>query len=208
MKTPVNRGTIREHLTYSWWKYALLIVLGALLVNLYYTVTSYHPPAEKKINLYIYGYGDEQKLNTYLEHVWQSDFPEMEDVSCLFLGLDETYGPMQLTTYVAAGEGDVFMLPRDEFVSLASSGAWVPLEEDEELMSLFESAGASLQSGWRRESGEGVSRLFGIPLSALPGLSEYVYVENGFLCVLVTGGNVDTVQRFLHVFCRDMLQTE
>ena len=63
MKTPVNAQTLRQHLTYNWWKYALVIILSALAVNLYYTVTAYRPPEEKKVDFYIYGLADETALN-------------------------------------------------------------------------------------------------------------------------------------------------
>ena len=205
MKTPVNVRTIRQHLTYSWWKYALLIVLGALAVNLYFTVTVYRPPESRKVLLYVYGLADEEGLNAYLEDVHREQMPEMEEMGSLILSTDGTYGPMQLTTYVAAGEGDIYLLPRDQFIQMASSGTWVPLEEEEDLISLFTERDLSLQSGWRRLSDTGESHLFGIPLSRLPGLSRYVAVENGYLAVLVTNGNDENVLRFLRILCQDML---
>ena len=206
MKTPVNGRTLRQHLTYSWWKYALLIVLGAVLVNLYYTVTVYRSPADKVIELYVYGYGDQTALDSYMSRVREEELPEMEDMHTLLLTTDATYGPMQITTYLAAGEGDIYILPREQFVSMASSGTWITLEDDGELMSLFNEAGVSLQSGWRRNSEEGATHLYGIPVSALPGLEKMVYVENGFLCVLITGGNTDNAMVFLRRLCRDMIQ--
>ena len=205
MKTPVNSRTVRQHLTYSWWKYALLIILGALAVNLYFTVTAYHSPANKKIDLYIYGLADETGLNAYLSEVREEQMPDMEELHALAMSTDATYGPMQLSTYVAAGEGDVYFLPRDEFLSFASSGAWVPLEEDQELMELFSSRDLSLQSGWRRSSETGESHLYGLPLSQIPGIRNYLYVENGYLCVLITNGNDENVMKFLRIFCEDML---
>lgn len=208
MKTPINSRTLRQHLTYSWWKYALIIIFGAAAVNILFTVTVYRSPAEKKIDFYISGYGDGQALNSYISEVQQSRMPEMEEMTSLFLTTDATYGNMQLTTYVAAGEGDLYLLPRDGFVSLASQGAWIPLEEDAELMAIFNDAGISLQSGWRRDSSDGSTHLFGIPVSALPGLSSYVYVENGFLSVLINGGNTDNTLRFLRILCADMLRAE
>lgn len=205
MKTPVNSRTVRQHLTYSWWKYALLIILGTLAVNLYFTVTAYRSPADKKIDLYIYGVADESGLNAYLSEVREEKMPDMEEILALSMATDATYGPMQLSTYVAAGEGDIYFLPRDEFLSFASSGAWIPLEEDQELMELFSSRGLSLQSGWRRSSDTGESHLCGIPLSQIPGLRNYLYVENGYLCVLITNGNDENVMKFLRIFCEDML---
>ncbi len=206
MKTPVNRETVRQHLTYGWWKYALVIVLGALLVNLYFTVTAYRVPAEKKIELYIYGACDQEKLDAYLEEVRKARLPEMEEIRSLTLTNDATYGAMQLTTYVAAGEGDIYVLPREQFVSMASSGAWVALEEDEALTALFTARELSLQSGWRRLADSGESHLYGIPAAQLPGLRNYLYAEDGYLCVLVSNGNDPNVMRMLEILCADMLE--
>ena len=206
MKTPVNAKSIRQHLTYAWWKYALVIILGAVAVNLYFTVTVYRPPEDKKVSLYLYGLGDEPGLNSYMASVREEKMPEMEEMNALLLATDATYGPMQLTTYIAAAEGDLYLLPRDQFISFASSGAWLPLENDAELTSLFTSREISLQSGWRRDAESGESHLYGIPVSKLPGLSRYAAVENGFLCILVTNGNDENVLRFLRILCEDMLQ--
>ncbi len=208
MKTPINSRTLRQHLTYCWWKYALIIILGALAVNIYFTVTAYRPPDDKKVDLYISGYGDEQALSRYVAGIRESRMPDMEEMSAVFLTTDPTYGPMQLTTYIAAGEGDLYLLPRDSFVSMASQGAWIALESDGDLMALFNEAGVSLQSGWRRDSTDGNTHLFGIPVSVLPGLSKYAYVENGFLSVLVNGGNTGNALRFLRILCADMLRAE
>ena len=206
MKTPVNGRTIRQHLTYSWWKYALVIVLGAVAVNLYYTVTAYRSPPEKKIEVYIYGIGDEAGFQTYLDGVREEKLPEMEELRAQLLTTDANYGPMQLSTYVAAAEGDIYFLPRDNFVSLASSDAMMPLEDQTELMDLFTEKSISLQSGWRRNSDTGENHLYGIPLSKLPGLNKYCYVENGYACVLVTNGNDENVLRFLQILCEDMIE--
>lgn len=208
MKTPVNGNTLRQHLTYSWWKYALLIVLGAMAVSLYYTVTTYRSPAEKKVDLYVYGAMDEPKMNAYMQAVREDQMADMEEMNALMLTADDTYGPMQISTYIAAGEGDLYILPRDQFISMAGSGAWMALEQDEELMAMMEQAGVNLQSGWRRERDTGESHLYGIPVSKLPGLEEYLYVENGFLCVLVTNGNDENCLKFLKILCRDMLAKE
>ena len=205
MKTPVNGQTLKQHLTYSWWKYALVIIIGALMANLYFTVSAYRSPPEKKIDVFVYGVCNESGFGTYLSDIRTERMPDMEEINCLSLATDPTYGSMQLSTYVAAGEGDVYILPRDQFISLASSGAWVPLENDLELTSLFTDRNISLQSGWRREADSSESHLYGIPASRLPGLARYVAVDNGYLCILITNGNDDNVLKFLHFFCEDML---
>ena len=205
MKTPVNGKTLRQHLTYAWWKYALVIIVGTLGVNLLYTVTAYRSPAEKKVDLYVYGVADQTLLSAYMDEVRLTKMPDMEEMSALLMTTDASYGPMQISTYVAAGEGDIYILPRDEFVSLASGGAWVPLENNSGITSIFTERDISLQSGWRREAETGESHLYGIPLSKLPGLSRYLYVENGFVSVLLTNGNDDNVLKFLSILCEDMV---
>ena len=205
MKTPVNVRTIRQHLTYSWWKYLLLILFAVFGTDLYYTVSAYRSPPEKKVDFYVYGLADEAGLKAYMADVQSSSMQDMEEMNALIMSTDETYGPMQITTYIAAGEGDIYLLPRDQFISLASSGAWLPLEGDAELVSLFTGRDLSLQSGWRRESESGESHLYGIPVSRLPGLSRYAYVENGFLSILVTSGNEENCLKFLRILCGDML---
>lgn len=205
MKTPVNGNTIRQHMTYSWWKYVLLAILVVFGVNLYYTVTTYKPPETKKVDMYVYGYADDAALNAYMASVQQEKMSDMEEMRSLVMTTDATYGPMQLTTYIAASEGDIYVLPRDQYISLASEGAFLELENDEALMNLFTEAGASLQSGWRKNTGIGETHLYGIPLSKLPGLSRYCAVENGFIAVLVNNGNDENVLRFLRILCEDMI---
>lgn len=205
MKTPINAQTLRQHLTYNWWKYALVIVLGALAVNLYYTTSTYRPPEEKKVDLYIYGLADDAGLRQYMAGVNEEQMPDMEEMDVIVMVQDESYGAAVLSTYMAAGEGDLYILPRDSFVSYASSGAFLPLEEDEELMALFNDREISLQSGWRRNSDEGVNHLYGIPVNKLPGLERYCRVDGGYLSVITANRNTENVMKFLRIFCSDML---
>lgn len=205
MKTPVNSESLRQHLTYSWWKYLLIALLAFGLVDLLYTVTAYRPPEDKKVEFYVYGMADTEKLTEYMDHVRETEMSDMELMSPLMLLADDTYGPMQLTTYLAAGEGDVYLLPRDQFITTASVSGLLPLEEDAELMALFTDAGLSLQSGWRKNTETGETHLYGIPQSRLPGLQQYAYAEDGYLCVVSLSGNSENCLKFLRILCRDML---
>ena len=127
----------------------------------------------------------------------------MELMSAVLMSPDETYGPMQLMTYLAAGEGDLFLLPRDQFVSYASSGTMVTLETDDDLMALLSDAGISVQTGWRRNTETGETHLCGIPLDKLPGLYQYLYAKDGYLCVPVSSKNIENALAFLRILCRD-----
>lgn len=206
MKTPVNARTLREHFTYSWWKYLIIVALVILLVDVVFSMTAYRVPPEKKIEFIVYGQMDQSgALEQYLESVREKELPEMEETTCEMILDEEQYGPTKLMTYFAVGNGDVFLLPREEFLSNAAQGSLVPLENDEELMALFNQAGMNLQTGWRRNTETGENHLYGIPQSKLPGLSRYAYANDGYLCIVINNGNEENVLRFFRILCRDMI---
>ena len=205
MKTPLNARTLKQHLAYGWWKYLLVALLAFGLVDVLYTMTAYRSPAEKKVEFYVCGAMDQEKLSAYMDQVRAAEMEDMEVMAPLQLMSDDYYGPMQLMTYMAAGEGDVYLLPRDEFVTGAAQGSFLPLENDPELLALFDEAGVSLQNGWRKETETGESHLFGIPQNKLPGLSRYASAADGYLAVPVNGGNDENALKFLRILCRDML---
>ena len=205
MKTPVNARTLKHHFTYSWWKYVLVFIAGIFLVNLLFTVTTPRIPEDKRIDFYIYGLSAEDTVNAYMEKVRINEMPDMESMTSLVLYQDSTYGPMQLTTYIAAHEGDIYLIPRDEFLSYASGGAFLPLEEDEELMTIFNEAGVDLRRGWRTLADSEETHLCGIPADTLPGLASMCYADNGYLCILTVSGNNENALKFLRILCRDMI---
>ena len=205
MKTPINAETLRHHFTYSWWKYVLVLIAGIFLVNLIFTVTTPRIPEDKRVDFYIYGLSDSESLNAYMEKIRSEEMPDMEIMTSLTMFPNDAYGPMQLMTYMSAQEGDVFLLTRDEFLSYASSGAFLPLEEDEELMGIFNEAGIDLRRGWRTLADSDETHLYGIPADMLPGLNALCYADNGFLTVTVYNGNQENVMKFLRILCRDML---
>jgi hypothetical protein len=206
MKTPFTAGRLKQHLTYHWWLYLLIIAIGIGLVDILYSVTAYRAPREKTVGFYVYGYIDEPGLTEYMDHVRETEMSDMEELRPQMLMNDDTYGPMQLSTYLAAHEGDVYLLPREEFISYAYNGALVPLEGDSELISLFDSAGANLQNGWRRETSTGETHLYGIPQDKLPGLMKYAYAQDGYLCLVVTSDNRENAAKFMRILCRDMIE--
>jgi len=205
LKTPLSLSSLKQHLTYNWWKYILVALLSFGLVDLLYSVTAYRAPAEKRVEFYVYGLCNSDALEAYMNRIHEDEMSDMEVLSFQQLTPDDAYGPMQLMTYLSAGEGDLYLLPRDEFVSYAASGALVPLEGDRELISFYDENSVSLQSGWRKETDSGETHLFGIPQNKLPGLYQYAVAKDGFLCVIVTGGNIDNTVRFLRILSRDMI---
>ena len=206
MKTPITKQRLRNHLAYGWWKYALLFVLAIAGWNIIYTVTRYRAPEDKKIVVNLYVYGSQQALNDYMADVNANQMPEMEEMDCLFTTMDDMYGDMILSTHLAASEGDIYLLDRTRFQQCAASGAFLPLENQTELVAMLEEAGVSLSQGWRTETESGEKHLYGIPCAALPSMAAYVFDPSDcYMAVLISNHNDENVLRFLNIFVSDLL---
>lgn len=202
MKTPVTKERLRVHWTYSWWKYLLAVLLIAALTDLLYTVTAYRPPADKVIEVYCLALGDQEGFDAYLNHINEEAEMGMERVASRFLVNDDYYGDMSLSVFLAAQEGDIYILPKDNFRGYSAEGGFLPLDDAEELIALFDED--DLASGWRRVEGE--RHLYGIPASLLPGLKRYLYLSGDeMICVLIANGNDENVIRFLTIMAQENL---
>lgn len=207
MKTPINKNAIRQHFTYAWWKYALLAVLAVFGWNLIYTVTEYRSPADKKIDMFVFSYGENELMNAYIEQIRTTYMSDMEEMTSYFVGVDDTYTAMQLSTYIGAGEGHLYILPKDYFQSYASQGAFLPLEDVPGLTDMLTEAGISYDRGWRTEEDSGEKHLYGIPLADFPGLSAYLYdTSDLYISITVANGNDENSYKFLQRFLTDMLE--
>ena len=49
--TPINKERLRNHLTYSGWKYLLLVIASIFVWNLVYAQTAYRSPQDKRIDV-------------------------------------------------------------------------------------------------------------------------------------------------------------
>ena len=205
MKTPVTVDRLKQHLAYSLWKY---ILLGCLVVfgwNIIFTVTAYRPPKEKIVDLYIYGYGDYDPLNEYMEKIRTTEMQDMEQMTAVLLPVDETYGMMALSTRVAAGEGDLYLLPREIFQTTASESWFQELDDETWLQDFCAEHGINLERCWRRSNETSERHLYAIPVSALPGLEKLIYAtDEYYLSVLANNGNPENVMKFLSILLRDM----
>lgn len=207
MKTPINKDTIRQHFTYSLWKYALLVVIAIFGWNLIYTVTAYHPPQDKCVELYVFGVGEEEPLDAYMETVRTTEMPDMEAMDSVFLVVDDTYTPMQLMAYIAAGEGHLHMLPKTYFQNYGTQDVYMQLDAIPGVTELLDSAGISYDRGWCVSEETGEKHLYGIPMAGFPGLAPYVYgYEDSYLCISMTNGNDENSAKFLKLFLEDMLE--
>lgn len=200
MRLPITRERIRTHFHYAWWQYLLLVCLAVFGWNLLYTTTRYRSPEELKVEWYCQGLVDSQtqeKLDALMEQLRLELFPDMEEVTFTPIAYDQTYGDMQLMVWASAGQGDLYMLERDQFQNLASGGAMAQLTPYIESGALS-TGDIDLSAGYVTDPETGKKYLMGIPTDSLTGLTAYgINSEGCVMGLLANGGNIDNTLKLM-----------
>ena len=213
MKTPLTRERFRHHLHYGWWKYALMAICVLVAVNLLFTTTRYRAPDALRVDVFVCASGaDQQALQDYLDTAHEILLPDMEEVNCVVMLTNDgsdPYSAMQLSTYLMAGEGDIYLLSESDFHGYAAQGAMLNL--DPYLASGdLDTADVDLRKGTisyrEEEDAPLLSHLFGIPTDDLFGFWNFNIDNRGMvLCVSVANGNDDNVVKLLSYMVHTLL---
>ena len=191
INTKITKKRVQNHFAYSFWKYILLVALSIFGWNLIYSVTAYRPPANKTVNVYIVTYAVGEGATDKLTEMAKPAFPDMEALNFYSIALptdDDYYANMQLSTYIGAQEGDVFLLPTTKFNTFAASGLFIPLDEAI-ADGTIDPQGIDTSKGYLtlNEENAGISQsgIFAIPATELYGLID-LGIDNRDLWIGVT----------------------
>lgn len=206
LETKITKERIKHHFTYSWWKYLIMACVAIFGWNLIYTSTGYRAPRDKRFDVTFVGSGVSDEMQNWLQMEILTMFPEVEDssvLSILYSEEDSYYGSIQLTTYTAAGEGDVYIMPRERFTVFAQGESFVPLD-DAIASGALNLRGIDVTPGTVKND-DGVTAVFGIPLNSLYGLMSYG-IDNRDLvaAVMAYSPNVDLAMEWLNWFIETM----
>lgn len=204
----ITKKTLKDHFAYSWWQYFLALLVSIFFWNMYFIQTAYRPPEDKKIDVYIQSNTTNQdEIDVFLGKIWKSAVPEMESVKGILLpvlGENNYAATIQLTAYLLAGEGDIYLISSDDYKRMANQGAFLSLENiKDKLPPIFDSEHLSKAAiHYKEEDGTNVTiseqKIFGIPCEKLKVLKERlnIEVENKFLCISVNNQNDENVIPF------------
>ena len=205
MKTPLTLERLKHHFGYRWWQYLLIIVVCFAVCNYIFSVTAAKPAEDEQVDVLVYGPGNSEAMSAWLELLRRDEFPEQEVFSCSFI-LPDVNGAQALFVRVGAGnEGDLLILPKEQFQSYAESGALKPLEGTGALAACTEYGIAVDRGRWKGPDDE--THLYGVPVSALRVLNEGILLGGGrdsFLCIHHNNGNEKTTEQVLLCMLRDL----
>ena len=210
MKTPLTKEKVRNHFTYGSWKYLLLAALAVFGWSLIFTTIAYRSPQDKRIDLYAQTTTTTaENMDAFLEPIWREVTPEMEVVSSVALmNLDDYSTSMQLTAYMAAGDGDIYFLTEQYFKSFAAAGSFLELDVLVE-NGTIQVDGVDLSKGRVAvvteydENDQPVTaeqHLYGIPLDEFYGFMSGMQLDNRglYAAILVNNGNDENVIPFFN----------
>lgn len=207
IKTPISGKRLRTHFTYYFWIYLIIIVGSVFLWDLLYAMTAYRSPEDKRIDVYIqYPVLSQERAEAYFKPIWEETVPDMEVVDAIIMSSSgqEYYGTMQLTVYIMAQEGDVYILSSSDFKSFASQGVFLDLQSavDDGRLDL---EGIDVSAGFVATVDEngvpsGERKLFGIPAAALTGFKEDLNMDTHDMIIAITdyNGNDENVIKFVN----------
>ncbi|MBR5344830.1 MAG: hypothetical protein IK127_03305 [Clostridia bacterium] len=201
MKTPITLARLKTHLTYSWWKYVLAVVLCALGMNLFFTMTQAKAPEDQKIEWIIFGdlYGGSEFFNNWMENQRAEYFPDQADFSCSNITLEASSAGIQawLARVGVGGDGDLLIMPRSTFEGYAN-GLFMDLDAMEGIQELLAEQGINAEAGrWKGPDGE--QHTYGIPVSQMPTLCSWFIdpSQDYLLCVRANNGNEKVAEEML-----------
>ena len=194
---PVTKARIKNHFHYDWWRYLALVAGAILLWNLLYNMTHYRSPENLKVEL-VYETANMQSTDALMNMAHEEALSDMEEVTFIAGGYDETYGQMQLTVWAAAGTGDLYALPKERFKNFAESETFVDLQPYVDSGEL-QLGDLDRSSGYVRLSETGERILAGIPMDGLTWLNAYeLPVEGYYMSVLAKSGNEENTVRLMN----------
>ena len=208
----ITKKWLKNHWHYSWWKYMVLAMVCILSVTLLFTTTAYRAPEEKKIELYVTnGYVDAVALRERLAEPYFARLPEQEELTVMNVNLSQNdmYAQMQFTTYIAAQQGDVLLLPKGEVYKYADSGAdnlfleLTPYIEAGLIdMELINAEPLVLKDS------QGVEGIYAIPADSLYGLFDLGNdPKDSYLCITNYSGNEESAACVLNLLF-ELYQTQ
>lgn len=199
ISTPVNKESLRNHWHYNNWKYLIMVAAMVFGWSLIYTVTAYRSPENKRIDVYVMTQtATQETMNEFLKPIWQEVAPEMEVVSAVqLIANDEYYTYTQLSTYIMAQEGDIYILDEQFFRLFAGGGAFLPLDA---LVAdgTIDVSDVDLSKGYvtdildydeREQPIYGDRHLYGIPLDSFYGFMDKMQLDNRNLYAVILGMN-------------------
>ncbi len=193
----ITKQRFVDHLYYSKWMYVGIIAAAMVLFSLIFTVTKPVVPNALKVDITVLG----MSMQDMEKSQWQKDIlatlsEDQQEVNIYTLGFSSEDGSMDYSMYevmaarMAAKEDDILILPKEIYLSFASQGGFLPMDDVAALYDLPEDYNLDELTLSTEDNPE--SHLYGIPISHLMGFVDLgIDPTDKVMAVLVYTENYD-----------------
>jgi hypothetical protein len=197
-----TKERFKNHFYYAKWMYMVFVALGVLIFSMVFTFTRPVVPKEFRLDISVMGFTlQDAEKNIWEEEILATLSEDQQEVNIYSLGFggsEDTMGGYSvyeiLAARMAAKEDDIYIMPRDIYLGLASQGAFTVMDDfiteyeyPEELD--LEEYKVELQD---TEGTDGQPHFYGLPLDSAMGLVDMgVDPRESVIGVLVYTVNYD-----------------
>lgn len=201
----LTKKKLKNHLAYSWWKYALAAAVSTMLVSIVFAVTEYRPPDDKKVEFYVLNsYADTETMQADFWPLLQARKPEQEKLTVININLTDSSKHLRADAVFdvcrgAAGRFVFDFAGRD--AQITSDGAQESLVELTPYLEngVIDAEDIDLAKG-TLDRGDGTTAVYAVPADTLTGLNAYGNdPRDSLLCIPMYSKNADSAAALIEL---------
>lgn len=185
----LSKKRMQMHLHYYSWRYVVLLVVALFAANMLFTVTRPDTPADKRVDIIIIpsqstGDNTDAWSNAILRTLPADQLEVNVTMTPIIQGNESTIYQL-IAARLSAGEGNIWVMPRDMFLSYAQTGAWQSLDGMLDKFNLPKGADISTcrVAVQPDENTAAEEHVCGIPLDQCLGLAELIIPTDMVLAI-------------------------
>lgn len=193
----LNKKRMQMHLHYYSWRYVVLLAVAIFAANMLYTVTRPETPADKRVDIIIIpsqstGDNTDEWSKSILRTLPADQLEVNVTMTPIIQGNESTIYQL-IAARLSAGEGNVWIMPKDMFLSYAQSGVWLPLDGVMDKFNLPEGTDINKYKVAVQpdENTPAQDQICGIPLDKCVGLAELIIPTDMVLAFPSFAKNID-----------------
>jgi hypothetical protein len=138
IETKITTQRLKDHFYYAKWLYVVFILTGVLVFSMIFTFTAPKVPGEYKVDVSVFATSLDDNASAEWQQEILSMLPEdQQEVNIYALGFGASseeslggYSPYEvIAARMAAREDDIYIMPKDIYLSLAAQGAFMEMDD-------------------------------------------------------------------------------
>ena len=193
----------KDHFYYSKWLYVAFVLVGVFVFSMVFSVTKPVVPNEYKVDISILATSlQDSEMSVWSEEILALLSQDQQEVNIYAMGFDDSEDSTMgysiyeiLAARMAAREGDIYIMSKNMYISLAQQGAFFPLDDialNYEYAEDLDLEEYKIQIEDTDKPNGQAAHYYGLPLDNVLGLVDLgVDPREKVICVMIYTENYD-----------------